>query len=219
MLNLPEILTLLSYDERGRNQIVVGTEFNACLAGGALLELAWAGKVAVTPEQVTVLDPQPLGNPTLDHVLATVAAGPPRSPGQWTCLSRSPLPELRAHCRQALVDQGLMQARARRVLFLFPGTAYVPDFSVWQALASEARGILQGPLTDDLRRQVLGALVDLASLTWPLIPSPPEFHPARERARELRTQVLKAEVEPAVRLLMLGVEAAKDQSDSSASGM
>ncbi|MCY4119877.1 MAG: GPP34 family phosphoprotein [Acidobacteria bacterium] len=69
-----EILVLLLNDERGTLASIQGTNLDCVLAGAALMDLAFAGRIDTDPERLFVVDRAPTGNLLLDPVLATIAA-------------------------------------------------------------------------------------------------------------------------------------------------
>lgn len=210
MLTLPEQLTILSTDDRGRAQFSVPNLLNSALVGAALLELHWQGAVSVTAQQVTVLDRAPLGNGPLSFVAAALADAPePLPAATWTRLSRSPLPGLRALVQLALAQKGLFLRRPCRKLFLFPSTYLAPEPAARERTVGQMRTVLLGPRPDDLREQALGALVDASGIIYRAFRAIEDLRPAKERAGELAQALTGAAADEAVRLVLQGVYAAR----------
>jgi len=209
MLTLPEQLTLLSTDERGRNQFSVPNLMNSALVGAALLQLLWAEAIAITEEQVTFVRRVPLASNSLNAVAALIANAPtPLSAAEWTRLSRSPLPDLRGSFQHHLLAQGLFVQRPCRKLLIFPSTFLAPEPAARERAVREMREALLGPSPEDLRQQALGALVDASGIIYRAFRTIEELRPARERAGELGQALTAATADAGTRLIMQGVYAA-----------
>lgn len=214
-LTLVDELTLLTYDERGHNTLVVGSMGNACLAGAALIELRWRGRLAVTAPAVGVADPAPTGDTLLDHVLMTVAAGPASRPAaEWTRLSRPHLADLRDRSRDALLARGVLRSVRGRQLLLFPAARYLPsDPGLRAGLKNRVRAAALEPGEADVCTSVLLVLLEACYLASRLFTNE-QMRPGKERIETLRQEFTTASAaDVGLRLILQGVFAAKNSHE------
>ncbi|MEU4566044.1 GPP34 family phosphoprotein [Micromonospora sp. NPDC023956] len=135
-LTLAHELALLAYDDEGVDR--VGTpNLGYGLAGAVLLDLTLAGRIEVADDRVVVVDPSPLGQPTLDAALTRIGAeAKRRRPKDWiTRLSG----DLRGPVLDELVEAGVLRREAGRVLGLFPRTRFPSTTGVEPAAEASAR--------------------------------------------------------------------------------
>lgn len=120
---LPEELLLLALDPERGKPLCESSCLRYGLAGAALAELEWAGRVGEGPGgRITVHNPLPLGDPVLDGALA--ALPDPAKGGQgreakarrWVRSAARGIDEL---CRQRLTERGAIRRESRRALGLF----------------------------------------------------------------------------------------------------
>ena len=69
-----EVLVLLLNDERGTLASIARNKADCVLAGAALMDLAFAGRIDTDPQTLFVVDRTPMGNLMLDPVLAKIVA-------------------------------------------------------------------------------------------------------------------------------------------------
>ena len=77
MLTFAEELVLLLHDEAGAPRPIRQDAIDCALAGAALMELAFAGRIDTDLRTLTVTDASATGHPALDRVLAKLAARAP----------------------------------------------------------------------------------------------------------------------------------------------
>lgn len=77
MLTFAEELVLLLHDEAGAPRPIRQDAMDCALAGAALMELAFAGRIDTDLRTLTVTDASATGHPALDRVLAKLAARAP----------------------------------------------------------------------------------------------------------------------------------------------
>ncbi|MFI0261353.1 GPP34 family phosphoprotein [Streptomyces sp. NPDC017056] len=120
---LPEELLLLALDPERGKPLCESSYLRYALAGAALAELEWAGRVGEgRGGRITVHNPLPLGDPVLDGALA--ALPDPTKGGQgdggkarrWVRSAGRGVDEL---CRQRLEERGAIRRESRRALGLF----------------------------------------------------------------------------------------------------
>ncbi|GAA2638405.1 hypothetical protein GCM10010307_36790 [Streptomyces vastus] len=113
---LGEQLLLLSLDDES------GTEKDSAkvswaIAAASLVELALAGRIDMTDDEVTVVDPAPLGEPALDAALADIACrDKPGKAKDWIHrLQKGAV----AGASKGLIDKRLVRKEKKKVLGLF----------------------------------------------------------------------------------------------------
>lgn len=84
MLTITEEILLLLHDERRAefaHALQVGS-LDVVLAGSALADLAFAGRIDTDLEALTLVEPAPLGDDLLDPTLAEIVADVSSRPGE-----------------------------------------------------------------------------------------------------------------------------------------
>ncbi|MBQ0829381.1 GOLPH3/VPS74 family protein [Streptomyces tagetis] len=154
---LGEQLLLLSLDdESGETRELV--KVVPAIAAAELVELALAGRIEVTEDEVTVVDATPLGEPVLDAALSTVAGeDEPGRVGDWiNVLKADAVPRTIA----GLVGKGLVREERKRVLGLFPVRRYPEaDGTVEAAVRQRLHAVVLEGATPNERTASLVALV------------------------------------------------------------
>ncbi|MFJ5833513.1 GPP34 family phosphoprotein [Streptomyces sp. NPDC093089] len=159
------------------------------VAGGILLDLVLAGRVAVDGGRVRVTDPNPTGVPLLDERLRLVtawAAGRKQAPKVTQWLTKDHTKAVRATV-DSLRGRGLVHAEQRKVLGLFPITRYPEaDGSAERELRDRLRAVVLGGAEPDARTAGLLALVHGAKLHRLAFPDVPrkQVAPRLERITE-----------------------------------
>jgi hypothetical protein len=145
-LNLTHELALLAYDDQGVNRLG-GANLDHGLAGALLVELALAGRVAVTDGRLVVTDPTPTGRPLLDGALDRIGAeAKPRRPKDWIGrLGRG----LREQVLDDLVGAGVLRREAGRVLWVFPHTRFPSETGAEPAVETELRQRMRAAVATD----------------------------------------------------------------------
>ncbi|MFI1192017.1 GPP34 family phosphoprotein [Micromonospora sp. NPDC020750] len=80
---LAEELLLLAYDDESGKATMPRISLDLGMAAAVLIELALAGRIAYADGNLVVADPTGTGEPTLDEVLARMAADTPNTPSSW----------------------------------------------------------------------------------------------------------------------------------------
>lgn len=151
MLLAEDLLLLVTDDASGR-LTTDGLQVDAGLGGANLVELTLLGQVDVSGEQdpgrrgrIIVRDPSPPGDEVLDAALRILVERPGRKP---SAVIRPLGKNLRAVLYQRLAGRGVLRARQRRVLGIFPTRT-------WPAQDPSHKA--------EVRRLVTEALVDTAA--------------------------------------------------------
>lgn len=163
MTLLAEDLLLLVLDDATGAQTLDGTRADLALGGSLLLDLALAGRVALTKdgpwwgrEQVAVTDPTPPGDPLLDEALATVAAKPRGAQDLVGRLGKG----LRGRLLERLEARGVLERRSDTVLGLFPRTRWpAADTRHEEQVRARLHDVLVVGLTPDERTAALVAVL------------------------------------------------------------
>ncbi|WP_433347214.1 GOLPH3/VPS74 family protein [Micromonospora sp. CA-111912] len=80
---LAEELLLLAYDDESGKATMPRISLDLGMAAAVLIELALAGRITYADGNLVVADPTGTGEPTLDEVLARMAADTPHTPSSW----------------------------------------------------------------------------------------------------------------------------------------
>ncbi|GAA4634629.1 hypothetical protein GCM10023196_076880 [Actinoallomurus vinaceus] len=162
-LALVDELLLLARREQDGRSLVGATEQDCGVAGALLAELALAERVRLVDGRIAVVDPSPLGDPDLDALLERIAAdGRPRKAERW--VGRLRRDAIRKRRLARLAATGVLEARERKVLGLFPYTDYlVRDPSYGRELRARLGAVLNGAPADD-RSTALLAIVHACRL-------------------------------------------------------
>ncbi|PRH80203.1 hypothetical protein C6N75_05465 [Streptomyces solincola] len=187
-VTLGEEITLLSLDDESG----VARERSSAswaVAGGALLELAMAGRVAVADGRLTVVDASPTGTALLDERLRGLAewtrGKEPRRVTDWLTKDHS---KAVAATVAALCERGLVAEERGRVLGVFPVRRYPEvDGSVERELRARLTSVLYGA-EPDARTGGLIALLHAAKLHRLAFPDVP-----RVRAESRMAQVAEGQ--------------------------
>lgn len=183
-ISLAEELVLLAYNDDGAPQ---GTSMwmDYGIAGAHLVELALAERIEVRDGKVTVVDTTPTGSAPVDAALATIAAAArERKPQDWIYKLSG---RARGPVLDNLVEAGVLERRAGRVLRIFPVTRYPAPDGGEPAAESARRQLMREAISDpavdaDARTMALCSLV--VALDW-VKPVFPEL-PARETKKRFK---------------------------------
>jgi hypothetical protein len=210
--SLPEDMVLLCTDSR--NSAVKRAQLNVrVLAGAVLLELLLRSAIAVDAKEITGVRQLTLGDPFAERILAEINhTRPSRSSlrlSRWVGKASSKVD--RAYLDR-LTERGLLYARPRRILGIFPSTTWTAVNPAWpvhlaarvdHAVRPEAYG---PPGTSDL---YLTALVGVLGLSRRLYPGWDNRH-FRRRISDL------SRANPIVIAVQQVMEADARRSDDSA---
>ena len=111
-----EMLLLVRDDETGKAhaRLPVDSLRNA-IAGAVLMDLAFIGRIDTDLRKLTVIDPEPLGEPVLDPVLARIVEEERNRPtGYWVRLLASEFETIHLRLLERLVSREIVTRRANR---------------------------------------------------------------------------------------------------------
>ncbi|WP_344631786.1 GOLPH3/VPS74 family protein [Streptomyces glaucosporus] len=167
-----EIMLLSLDDESGTagNRSVTGWG----VAGGILLDLVVAGRLAVDDGRLEVVDRSPTGTPLLDgrlEMIAGWAGNRRRKTSDWLAKDR---PRAVQAAVESLCERGLVSEEHRRVLGLFPVRRYPEaDGSVERELRDRLTAVVVDGAEPDDRTCGLIALLHAAGLHRQAFPELP----------------------------------------------
>ena len=124
MLKFAEELLLLLLDNDGKSAAVPNLSLSYALAGGVLMDLALENRIDTDLETLVLVDDTPVGDPLLDETLAEIAASDPRDARFWVEHTAARGEDIRERTLASLVEQGVLEARDVRVLWLFRSRRY-----------------------------------------------------------------------------------------------
>jgi golgi phosphoprotein 3 len=126
-LTLVEEITLLALDDQTGQWLDLPLNALAFgLAGAVIADLFLARRIDTDPQQLTVLDPTPVGDATLDPWLARLArASKPQTVAQWIHEISWTHFELRQEAVKRLMERGILRMEKSRMLWAF-GTRRYP---------------------------------------------------------------------------------------------
>ncbi|GAA3048318.1 GPP34 family phosphoprotein [Streptomyces roseofulvus] len=209
-ITLAEEIALLSLDDESGE----AKERQAAawaVAGGILLELAFAGRVSVSGGRIAVTDEDPTGEPLLDERLALItawAAKRQRAPKvtEWLTKDQAKAP---AATVARLCERGLVVEEKHRVLGLFPVRRYPEaDGSAERELRERLRAVVLDGAAPDERTAGLVALVHGAKLHRLAFPGEPRKEIAARMAELAEGQWATDGVREAIRDMQAAVTTA-----------
>jgi hypothetical protein len=198
---LGEQIMLLSLDEEtgaAKQQSAV----HYAVAGGALVDLALAGRIALGGEdekdrgRVLVRHATPLGEAAPDLVLERLAAksakgARPGKPKDWIFLLAGKCGEA---ARRSLVDRGIVREESKKILGLLPGGTRYPeaDASIERELRADLTAVLREGAEPGERLAALIALLHGAKLHKLVLPNAVSSAEGK-RIRERMTQIAEGD--------------------------
>lgn len=194
---IAEDLLLLLYDDESGKPGADGTRLDNALAGALLVELSLRGQVevadgsgAVKNGRLVVVDPATTDDPVLDEALSVLAEKDGKTPKQL-------LGPLKKGLRQRLLDQlaarGIVEARAGKVLGLFPTTRWPAVDSAHEAQVRERlRSVLVVGLDPDPHTAALTSLLHAVDALHKVVPSD-DRRALKRRAKEISEGAWAAE--------------------------
>ena len=128
MLRFAEEIMLLLLDDEGERFLrVPDWSLRYALAGGVLMDLAMEDRIDTDLEQLTLVDPTPLGDDILDPVLADIAAATGTHDARyWVEQAAGRAYEIREAAMDRLIARGILEQREDRFLWMFRSRRYPP---------------------------------------------------------------------------------------------
>ena len=128
MLRFAEEIMLLLLDDEGERFLrVPDWSLRYALAGGVLMDLAMEDRIDTDLEQLTLVDPTPVGDDILDPVLADIAAATGTHDARyWVEQAAGRAYEIREAAMDRLIGRGILEQREDRFLWMFRSRRYPP---------------------------------------------------------------------------------------------
>lgn len=181
-----EIILLLLNDKDGTFARVPYWSLNYALAGGVLMDLALENRIDTDLENLVLVDESPLGDSLLDPTLADIAANEQRDPKHWVEQTASHADTIREEALARLVDNGILERRDDRFLWVFKSRRYVAVKG--EAEREVKRRIMEVLFSDsipDPRDVVIICLADACGIFDKLL-TKQELEMASDRIKQVR---------------------------------
>jgi Golgi phosphoprotein 3 len=204
VLTMLEEVVLLAVDER-TGRVRSTREFGAsyALVGAVFFDLTLARKIDTDTENIQIVDTTPTGHPTLDRVLAQMAARPDlKTVSEWIEELFIQREDLEGEALRSLTERGILRHEQSKLLWVidverFPMVDNKPQQHVKLRLANA----ILGDDIPDTRDIMLVAIADLCGLLGYVL-SDIELENRRERIRSLsRLETISRKVADAIHAL------------------
>lgn len=182
-----EILLLLLHDHNGKFARVREWSLNYALAGGVLMDLALENRIDTDLEKLALLDATPTGDSLLDPTLADIAAAEDKRNARfWVERTAGHADEIREHALERLIDQGILERREDRFLWVFKARRYpVVDGQVEREVKLRIMAVLFSEEIPNPHDVVMICLADACGIFNALL-SRREAELANERIQQVR---------------------------------
>jgi len=137
MLTLPEQLMLLALrDDKGSVLFSASTALPYGLAGAALLELFFGGKILQENKKIRVIDKNQIDDPVLDEALSLIGnSSKDRNAKYWVENISSKVKKLKQKIIDKLIQQHILNREGHRILWFFnvdryPTLNVVPEMEI-----------------------------------------------------------------------------------------
>ena len=156
------------------------------LAGAVLMDLALDNRIDTDLERLVLVDSTPLGDSLLDPTLADIAAGEERNARYWVEHTANRAAEIREEALNRLVDQGILERKDDRFLWVFQSRRYpMVDGKEEREVRLRLMSILFSDEIPDPRDIVLLSLTDACGILRGML-SRRELNSAAERIEQVR---------------------------------
>lgn len=120
-LSFVEEIALLALDDHtGAMLPMPPMALGYALAGAVICDLAMLNRIDTDPEKLVVLSREPVGDPTLDRALATLAAAPqPQRVSAWLSIFAEDYKAIETAALDRLVARGILRREEKKVLWVF----------------------------------------------------------------------------------------------------
>ena len=162
-----ETLALLLDDKTGTFLPIGKYALEHALAGGVLLDLAFANRIDTDPEKLMIIDSSPTGNPILDRALERINQGSDsKNTAEWLeILSAEQGQMLQEQVIESLIKRGVLERREEKFLWVFRSRRYpMIDGKVQQEARQRVVGVLFSGDIPDPRDIALICIADACGL-------------------------------------------------------
>ena len=160
-----EIVLLLLNDDDGRFARVPNVSLDYALAGGVLMDLALENRIDTDLEKLVLIDATPTGDTLLDSTLAEIAEGGENDARYWVERTAVRSDALREEVLKRLVDQGILERREDRFLWVFKSRSYpMVEGEIQREVKLRIMGVLFSDEIPDPRDIVIICLADACGI-------------------------------------------------------
>ncbi len=162
-----ETLALLLDDKTGTFLPIGKYALEHALAGGVLLDLAFANRIDTDPEKLMIIDSSPTGNPILDRALERInQSSDSKNTAEWLeILSAEQGEMLQEQVIESLIKRGVLERREEKFLWVFRSRRYpMIDGKVQQEARQRVVGVLFSGDIPDPRDIALICIADACGL-------------------------------------------------------
>ena len=166
-----EILLLMLDDETGWLSVALpGHRIRAAISGAVLMDLALADRIDTDLEHLFLVNPEPAGEPALDHALKRIREDEERRPvDHWVDVFTRDHEAVRARIDDRLVERGIVSRdRFGRLLVMGGSHLVAADGTPYRDVRRRIAGELMNDEIPDPRDIMIISLVDTCML-WPIL--------------------------------------------------
>ena len=181
-----EIVLLMLHDDDGRFAPVPSWSLDRALAGAVLMDLALENRIDTDPENLILIDADPVGDSLLDPTLAEIAAGEQRDARYWVEQTAKQGEQIREEALSRLVDAGILERQEDRFLWVFRSRRYpLVDGKAEREVKLRIMEVLFSDQIPEPRDVVIIALADACGIFGELLPKR-ELQQAADRIEQVR---------------------------------
>ena len=166
-----EILLLMLDDETGWLSVALpGLRIRAAISGAVLMDLALADRIDTDLDHLFLVNPEPAGEPVLDHALTRIRGDGQRRPvDHWVDVFTRDHEAVRSRIDDRLVERGIV-SRDRHGRLLVMGGRHLADAdgTPYRDVRRRIAGELMNDEIPDPRDIMIISLVDTC-LLWPVL--------------------------------------------------
>ncbi len=160
-----EILLLLLRDEDGRFISVPTWSIDYALAGAVLMDLALENRIDTDLENLILLDATPVGDGTLDPILADIAERGSNRTRFWVEQVSHSAATIREAALASLIEKGILEQQDDRFLWVFRSRRYPSiDNTVEREVKLRILNVLFSDEIPDPRDQMIICLADACGI-------------------------------------------------------
>ncbi|WOO42386.1 GOLPH3/VPS74 family protein [Rubellicoccus peritrichatus] len=161
-----EIILLALDDQSGKLRPLPDRALELAVAGGLLMELAFANRIDTDQKQLTILDRSPTGDTVLDSVLQTLPEGDTSTIRQAISRVAADAPDFKDKILKSLVEKGILNREEHRFFFVLKERRYpMVDDREEKEVISRIRDVVIDGAIPDPKDVVLICLMNACDLS------------------------------------------------------
>jgi hypothetical protein len=182
-----EILLLMLDDEKGSFLPIRESTMGYVLAGAVLMDLAFANRIDTDPNQLMVLDKNPIGHQVHDRILDSIAGSTEtRDTKAWIETISREATEIRNQSLSSLIDNGILESQEEKFLWVFRARRYPTiDGRAEREVKLRITGVLLSDETPDPKDVAIICLADGCNILRDVF-SDKEINRIRPRIDQIR---------------------------------